>query len=213
MLALRAESDQPGQQGLLRLPPRWPGGHGVAVTQPCALPPSFGKTGRGRSHAVCRPGFSSSLAHGHGQMAGYGCSVRRHAIRELSSMPVHEDISAIHCGARFYRADLHVHSYGGSHDVSDTGMVPERIVETAVAQRLAIIAVTDHNEITNVAATVAAAAGRPLLVVPGVELTTAHGHLLVVSGICHPSSPSTGGLRSWTGARAHLVARRRCLNA
>lgn len=94
-------------------------------------------------------------------------------------MTLLDDISAIHSGARFYRADLHIHSYGGSHDVADTTMTPAKIVETAVAQQLAIIAVTDHNEITNVGATNAAAQGKPIFVLPGVELTTPHGHLLV----------------------------------
>ncbi len=58
-------------------------------------------------------------------------------------------------------------------------MTPVGIVATAIAERLALIAVTDHNEITNVEETIKAAAGKSPLVVPGVELTTPQGHLLV----------------------------------
>jgi DNA-binding MarR family transcriptional regulator len=73
---------------------------------------------------------------------------------------------------------MHVHSYGGSHDVSDTSMTPAKIVETALQHSLDVLSVTDHNEITNVTATVNAAKGAGLLVVPGVELSTPQGHLL-----------------------------------
>jgi energy-coupling factor transporter ATP-binding protein EcfA2 len=90
-----------------------------------------------------------------------------------------DDIAKLPAGARFFRADLHIHSFGGSHDVSDSSMTPLAIVATAIAERLALIAVTDHNEVTNVEETIKAAAGKPLLVVPGVELSTPEGHLLV----------------------------------
>ena len=54
-------------------------------------------------------------------------------------------------GARFLRADLHIHSYGefGSYDVKDATMTPEAIVDTAIAKGLKIISITDHNEIFN----------------------------------------------------------------
>ena len=70
---------------------------------------------------------------------------------------VAEEIAAISSGAQFYRADLHIHSYGGSHDVHDVGMTAQEIVDTAVAEKLNLIALTDHNEITNVEAAVTAA--------------------------------------------------------
>ncbi|MEP6821945.1 MAG: TrlF family AAA-like ATPase [Chthoniobacterales bacterium] len=84
-------------------------------------------------------------------------------------------------GAQFRRADLHIHSYreGGSHDVSDEQMTPEAIVDMALAESLQVIAVTDHNTIGNVRRAVAHAVGKELLVVPGVELSTAQGHLLI----------------------------------
>ncbi len=92
-----------------------------------------------------------------------------------------KEIVALDNGAQFLNVDLHIHSYGSSHDVKDTTMTPQAIVDSAVAQGLSIIAITDHNSDKNVAAAIAHAqqyAGR-LLVLPGVEVTTSHGHLLV----------------------------------
>lgn len=84
-------------------------------------------------------------------------------------------------GASFRRADLHIHSYGenGSYDVKDVTMTPEAIVDTAISDNLEIIAITDHNSIGNVQAAIKHAQGKPLLVIPGVELSTSQGHLLV----------------------------------
>lgn len=88
-------------------------------------------------------------------------------------------------GARFYRADLHIHTYGASHDVQDAGMTPQAVVQTALAEGLGLIAVADHNDIGNVEAAVAAAQGSDLLVVPAVELSTPQGHLL-----CYAPTPA-----------------------
>jgi DNA repair ATPase RecN len=92
---------------------------------------------------------------------------------------VSDEIVGVPSGARFYRTDLHIHSFGASHDVKDSLMTPKGIVERALSDGLAIIAVTDHNEISNVEAALAASKGRPLLVIPGTELSTPQGHLLV----------------------------------
>ncbi len=92
------------------------------------------------------------------------------------------DIDAVASGARFHRADLHIHSFGCSNDVDDAGMTPERIVETAIDRGIAMIALTDHNRIDNVEAAIEAAkqhAGR-IVVLPGVEISTAHGHVLAI---------------------------------
>lgn len=93
-------------------------------------------------------------------------------------MPTLNDILSLPNGARFYRADLHIHSFGSSHDVKDVTMIPDGIVKTAVAEGLDVVAVADHNEIINVEATITAAKGHDLLVIPAVELSTADGHLL-----------------------------------
>ncbi|MFZ2655460.1 MAG: PHP domain-containing protein [Victivallales bacterium] len=91
------------------------------------------------------------------------------------------DIKVFDNGARFQNVDLHIHSYGASHDVKDTKMTPEAIVDSAVKQGLSVIAITDHNTNKNVELAIAYAqehyAGQ-ILVLPGVEITTAHGHLL-----------------------------------
>lgn len=81
-------------------------------------------------------------------------------------------------GARFYRGDLHIHSVAGSHDVKDGGATPEAIVALAKSEGLDLIAIADHNEINGVAAAVAAGEKIGLMVVPAIELSTAHGHLL-----------------------------------
>jgi DNA polymerase III alpha subunit len=89
-----------------------------------------------------------------------------------------DEIAKMPSGARFHRADLHIHSYGASHDVTDGSMTPAAIVNTAVSERLSLIAITDHNEINNVADGLKEAHGKPVLFLPGVELSTPEGHLL-----------------------------------
>ncbi|KDE40053.1 ATPase involved in DNA repair [Nitrincola lacisaponensis] len=85
-------------------------------------------------------------------------------------------------GARFFRADLHIHSYGkdsGSFDVNDQQMTPQNIVDTAIDSNLKIISITDHNEILNSKAAIDYAEGKDIFVVPGIEVSTTQGHLLV----------------------------------
>lgn len=97
-------------------------------------------------------------------------------------------IAKVDNGARFYSADLHVHSYGASADVKDSSMTVEAIIDAAVRQKIGLIAITDHNTDASVARALdyaAKYAGR-LLVVPGVEVTTANGHLLAYFPPDHP---------------------------
>jgi len=92
-----------------------------------------------------------------------------------------KDICTLDNGARFHSVDLHIHSYGASHDVRDVTMTPEAIVDSAVRQRLGVIAITDHNSNANVQKAIEyAGENYPglILVLAGVEITTAHGHLL-----------------------------------
>ncbi|MBP9079752.1 MAG: AAA family ATPase [Flavobacteriales bacterium] len=93
-------------------------------------------------------------------------------------MKQREEILAQPTGAKFYRADLHIHSYGASHDVKDSTMTADAIVATAIAQGLSIISITDHNEIGNVQKALEAAAANGLCIIPGIELSTPQGHLL-----------------------------------
>lgn len=91
------------------------------------------------------------------------------------------EITGFSNGAQFRRADLHIHSFGqdGSYDVFDQNMTPENIVETAIKENLHVISITDHNRIGNIRRALKQAENRELLIVPGVELSTPHGHLLV----------------------------------
>jgi ABC-type cobalamin/Fe3+-siderophores transport system ATPase subunit len=91
---------------------------------------------------------------------------------------VAEAFAAVSSGAKFFRGDLHIHSFVASHDVKDAAATPEAIVATAHAEGLSIIALTDHNEIMNVPAAIEAGRAVGVFVVPGVELSTPEGHLL-----------------------------------
>lgn len=85
-------------------------------------------------------------------------------------------------GALFYKADLHIHSFGagmGSYDVTDTTNTPQAIVDTAIAKGLKIISITDHNEIMNSIVATQYANGKDILVIPGIEVSTTQGHLLL----------------------------------
>ncbi|GAI88365.1 unnamed protein product, partial [marine sediment metagenome] len=84
--------------------------------------------------------------------------------------------------SNFVKADLHIHSYGisdGSYDVKDTQMTPEAIVDKAVEKSLSIISITDHNEINNSKKAIDYSNGKEILVIPGIEVSTTQGHLLV----------------------------------
>lgn len=93
-------------------------------------------------------------------------------------MSILNELEAQATGAKFYRADLHIHSFGASHDVRDPTMTAAAIVQTAAREGLNIIAITDHNEIGNVEAGIQASVGTSVFVVPGIELSTPQGHLL-----------------------------------
>ena len=89
-------------------------------------------------------------------------------------MALLQEIQSESNGAQFKRADLHIHSFGesGSYDVSDVTMTPEAIVDTAIVERLDVIAITDHNQIADIRPALKHTIGKQLLVVPGVELST-----------------------------------------
>src|SRR2546430_382468 len=108
-------------------------------------------------------------------------------------------------GADFHRADLHIHSFGaeGSYDVTDTATTPQAIVDTALKEQLEVIAITDHNSIGNVEPALEYAAGRSILVVPAVEVSTGQGHLL-----CY--FPDAAKLRHFMGKLTISANRRSC---
>jgi hypothetical protein len=91
------------------------------------------------------------------------------------------DLPNIENGAKFVNMDLHIHTHGGSADVRDPGMTVTAIVDSAVKQGLRVIAITDHNSNKNVGPAIDYATEiypGEILVLAGVEVTTAHGHLL-----------------------------------
>lgn len=86
------------------------------------------------------------------------------------------------------RFDLHVHT-----SISpDSRLPPEEAVTVAAALGLQGIAVTDHNRVAGVELARRAALDLPgFLVVPGVEISTADGHLLAygISEVPPPKGP------------------------
>jgi len=64
-------------------------------------------------------------------------------------------------------ADLHMHTY-----FSDGTSSPEEVVEESLKARLSCIAITDHDTVEGVAATMAAARDKELEVISGIELST-----------------------------------------
>lgn len=88
------------------------------------------------------------------------------------------EITDLPRGARFFRADLHIHSVVGSHDVNDTSSTPEAVVSMAEKEGLKIVAITDHNEIDGVSPALKVSGGANIVVIPAVELSTPEGHLL-----------------------------------
>ena len=68
-----------------------------------------------------------------------------------------------------HTCDLHTHSV-----YSDGTFRPEQIVEAAVAAGLSAVALTDHNTFDGLDEFVAAAEGKPIEAVPGIELSTGY---------------------------------------
>lgn len=65
------------------------------------------------------------------------------------------------------KIDLHLHSH-----VSDGDLSPAALVAAAIAAGLDLVALTDHDTAAGVADAIQAAAGSPLLVIPGIEIST-----------------------------------------
>jgi len=80
-------------------------------------------------------------------------------------------------GARFVRADLHVHTRPDSGAPTHT---PAQYVGAALAAGIAVMGITDHNAVDAVEPMLKAAHGTALLVLPGIEISTHEGHLLAL---------------------------------
>jgi len=80
---------------------------------------------------------------------------------------------------RWIRADLHVHTL--LSPCAAIEMTPRNIIRHAVMAGVDIVAITDHNAGDNVAATLRAAAGTGVTVLPGMEVQTREEvHLLTL---------------------------------
>jgi PHP family Zn ribbon phosphoesterase len=80
---------------------------------------------------------------------------------------------------RAFRCDLHVHTC--LSPCADLDMYTGAIVEKAIAENLDIIAVCDHNASENTQFVLRSAEGRPLTVLPGMEITSREEvHLLAL---------------------------------
>jgi len=71
---------------------------------------------------------------------------------------------------RIVNADLHIHTC--LSPCGDLGMGPRSIVEAATRRGLDAIGISDHNSSENAPAVMAAARGKPLTVLPGMEVTS-----------------------------------------
>jgi PHP domain len=111
-----------------------------------------------------------------------------------------DQIIALTDGASFYRGDLHIHSFGNSHDVKDQAMTPSAIVAKAIGESLSIIAITDHNEISGVSDALQSASGTGLTVIPGVELPPPTGICCATSHRFNYFNNSMAALTSQTKA-------------
>lgn len=80
--------------------------------------------------------------------------------------------------------DLHTHSC-----CSDGSCTPEEIIGLALQKGLSAVALTDHNTIDGLPAFLQAAAGKNILAIPGVEISTGYGdkELHIVGLFVQPS--------------------------
>ncbi len=69
-----------------------------------------------------------------------------------------------------FTCDLHIHTC--LSPCGDLDMYPSAIVEKCINERLDIIGICDHNSSENVPYVINAARGKPIIVLPGMELTS-----------------------------------------
>lgn len=80
---------------------------------------------------------------------------------------------------RVFRCDLHVHTC--LSPCADLGTFPSAVVGRALAEKLDVIAICDHNASENVPHAIRAARGSGLTVLPGMEMTSREEvHLLAI---------------------------------
>lgn len=75
------------------------------------------------------------------------------------------------------KTDLHIHtnfSYDGLPS-------PEEVVNSAISKKINCIAITDHGEIKGAIETLNFAKGKPILVIPGIEIRSQEGDILALN--------------------------------
>ena len=71
---------------------------------------------------------------------------------------------------RAFRCDLHIHTC--LSPCADLNMYPRALIEKSIAEKLDVIAVCDHNASENVEYVLSLAKGRPITVLPGMEVSS-----------------------------------------
>ncbi|MBA4396002.1 MAG: histidinol phosphatase [Syntrophus sp. (in: bacteria)] len=71
---------------------------------------------------------------------------------------------------RAFRCDLHIHTC--LSPCADLDMYPRALIEKSITEKLDVIAVCDHNASENVEYVIRLAQGRPITVLPGMEVTS-----------------------------------------
>src|SRR3989344_6745230 len=74
---------------------------------------------------------------------GQWCRLKGNKALTGCVMNIIEEINLQEDGAKFRRCDLHIHSFGGSYEVTDSSMTPQNIIDLAIENKLEIIAITD----------------------------------------------------------------------
>jgi 3',5'-nucleoside bisphosphate phosphatase len=94
--------------------------------------------------------------------------------------------------------DLHLHS-----SVSDGTVSPAGVVEAAVEARLDVIALTDHDTTAGVGAAIHATGGRPLEIIPALEVSSTWegGEVHILGYFVDPEHPELVEHARWAGER------------
>jgi PHP family Zn ribbon phosphoesterase len=71
---------------------------------------------------------------------------------------------------RAFRCDLHIHTC--LSPCADLDMYPRALIEKSIVEKLDVIAVCDHNASENVAYVLKIAEGKPITVLPGMEISS-----------------------------------------
>lgn len=72
------------------------------------------------------------------------------------------------------KCDLHCHTLYSF----DSWVKPEKMIEAAIKKGIDCLAITDHNEIKGALEAIEYAKGKPILIIPGIEVKTKEGDIL-----------------------------------